>query len=49
MDGKIKHRVKTLRNSLAIALKMGDAPEFGQYLPQRLDALYKAYRAGKQT
>jgi ParB family chromosome partitioning protein len=47
MDGKIKGRVKTLRNSFTIALKMGDALEFGEYLSQRLDPLYETYRASK--
>jgi ParB family chromosome partitioning protein len=48
-DGKIKGRIKSLHNSFTIALKMGDAPQFGEYLSQKLDELYQAYRTGKQT
>jgi ParB family chromosome partitioning protein len=48
-DGKIKGRLRRLDNSFTIALKMEDAPEFGEYLSKRLDELYEAYRTGKQT
>jgi ParB family chromosome partitioning protein len=49
VDGKIKGRLRRLDNSFTIALKMEDAPEFGEYLSKRLDELYEAYRTGKQT
>ncbi|MBY5835829.1 plasmid partitioning protein RepB (plasmid) [Rhizobium leguminosarum] len=45
--GKIAGRIKSAGNSFTIALKTGDAPDFGAYISRRLDELYEAYRAGK--
>ncbi|PDT22991.1 plasmid partitioning protein RepB [Rhizobium hidalgonense] len=44
---KIAGRIKSAGNSFTIALKTGDAPDFGAYISRRLDELYEAYRAGK--
>lgn len=49
LDGRIKGRVRKLRHAFTLALKLEEAPEFGEYLSERLDALYEAYRANKQT
>ncbi|RUM03788.1 plasmid partitioning protein RepB [Rhizobium chutanense] len=45
--GRIAGRIKSAGNSFTIALKTGDAPDFGAYISRRLDELYEAYRAGK--
>ncbi|MEH2701651.1 plasmid partitioning protein RepB [Rhizobium johnstonii] len=45
--GKIAGRIKSAGNSFTIALKTGDAPDFGAYISRRLDELYEAYRAGR--
>jgi ParB family chromosome partitioning protein len=45
--GKIAGRIKSSGTSFTIALKTGDAPDFGAYLSGRLDELYDAYKAGK--
>ncbi|SCB58997.1 chromosome partitioning protein, ParB family [Rhizobium aethiopicum] len=45
--GKIAGRIRSAGNSFTIALKTGDAPDFGAYISRRLDELYEAYRAGK--
>ena len=45
--GKIAGRIKSAGNSFTIALKTGDAPDFGAYISRRLDELYETYRAGK--
>jgi ParB family transcriptional regulator, chromosome partitioning protein len=45
--GKIAGRIKNSGTSFTLALKTGDAPDFGVYLSGRLDELYDAYKAGK--
>ena len=45
--GKIAGRIKSTGTSFTIALKTGDAPDFGAYLSGRLDELYEAYKAGE--
>lgn len=45
--GNVAGRIKSSGNSFTLALKTGDAPEFGAYLSGRLDELYDAYKAGK--
>ncbi|MBX5134044.1 plasmid partitioning protein RepB [Rhizobium lentis] len=45
--GKIAGRIRRAGNSFTIALKTGDAPDFGAYISRRLDELYEAYQAGK--
>ncbi|MFF0923072.1 plasmid partitioning protein RepB [Rhizobium leguminosarum] len=45
--GKIAGRIKSAGNSFTIALKTGDAPDFGAYISRRLDELYEAYRSGR--
>ncbi|MBY2943346.1 plasmid partitioning protein RepB [Rhizobium leguminosarum] len=45
--GKVAGRIKSAGNSFTIALKTGDAPDFGAYISRRLDELYEAYRAGR--
>ncbi|MGG7579259.1 plasmid partitioning protein RepB [Rhizobium sp. Nf11,1] len=45
--GKIAGRIRRTGNSFTIALKTGDAPDFGAYISRRLDELYEAYQAGK--
>jgi ParB family chromosome partitioning protein len=45
--GKIAGRIRSAGNSFTLALKTGDAPDFGAYISRRLDELYEAYRAGK--
>jgi ParB family chromosome partitioning protein len=44
---QIKGRIKSSGGSFTIALKTGDAPEFGEYIARRLDELYEDYLAGK--
>jgi ParB family chromosome partitioning protein len=43
---QIKGRIKSSGSSFTIALKTGDAPEFGEYISRRLDELYDDYLAG---
>ena len=46
-DGKIKGRIRSSGDSFTIALKTGDAADFGNYISRRLDELYDAFKAGK--
>ncbi|RDJ06926.1 plasmid partitioning protein RepB [Rhizobium grahamii] len=43
-DSKIRGRIRKTGDSCTIALKTGDAAEFGDYLSGRLDELYDAFR-----
>ncbi|CDM61561.1 plasmid partitioning protein RepB (plasmid) [Rhizobium favelukesii] len=46
-DGKIKGRIRSAGDSFTIALKTGDAADFGGYVARHLDELYEAFKAGK--
>jgi len=43
----IKGRIRSAGDTFTIALKTGDAADFGEYISSRLDDLYDAYTAGK--
>ncbi|KQV70487.1 plasmid partitioning protein RepB [Rhizobium sp. Root1220] len=45
--GTIKGRIRRAADSFTIALKTGDAADFGDYVSRHLDELYEAYRAAK--
>lgn len=43
----IKGRIRSAGDTFTIALKTGDAADFGEYISSRLDDLYDAFTAGK--
>ncbi|OWV97607.1 plasmid partitioning protein RepB [Rhizobium sp. R72] len=45
--GKVRGRIRNKGGSFTIALKTGDAAEFGDYISRRLDDLYDAFKAGR--
>ncbi len=45
--GNIKGRIRSAGDSFTIALKTGDAADFGDYISRRLDELYDAFKASK--
>nr|AHH29568.1 RepB [Rhizobium mesoamericanum CCGE 501] len=46
-SGRIKGRIRSAGNSFTLALKTGDAADFGEYISRHLDELYDAFKAGK--
>lgn len=44
---KIKGRIRSAGDSFTLALKTGDAADFGDYISRRLDELYDAFKSGK--
>lgn len=46
-DGNIRGRIRSAGDSFTIALKTGDAADFGDYITRRLDDLYEAFKTGK--
>ncbi|MCS3742948.1 plasmid partitioning protein RepB [Rhizobium sp. BK661] len=46
-DSKIRGRIRKTGDSFTIALKTGDAADFGDYLSGRLDELYDAFKSAK--
>ncbi|WP_431323927.1 plasmid partitioning protein RepB [Rhizobium sp. YTU87027] len=45
--GKVRGRIRNSGDSFTIALKTGDAADFGDYISRRLDDLYDAFKAGR--
>jgi len=45
--GKVRGRIRNSGHSFTIALKTGDAADFGDYISRRLDDLYDAFKAGR--